>query len=180
MEDIDLDLLGGLDNQETKKLEISKQEPVEIESLSNTTNKNQKIVSKNDDNLKKIDISNKPPIINSFATETNKKNMFSLNESGEKGDDSESVFQEQLKTIKQELKDTRNQRDDYKKKYEDSIKFGSKEDQFIASLRDAFENLLFEVTIKGKIKDYAIIIMKILHYEEEEIKRVLEKKKKGT
>lgn len=160
-------------------------------SVINKANQNQLIHISNKDNLKNEnkkdsnvdsakDKNNKNTKyvaeIGSFNTENN-KNIFSSNNS-EREDDSEHLMQEQLVIIKNELKETRIQRDEYKKKFEESITYGDRQSQLIMTLQTAFENLLMEITINTKVKDYAVVILNILGINEEEQKRIFEKKKK--
>lgn len=193
-------------NNNNEKTKDSKQENMEIDSLTNTinTNKNkpltgnlnnlkQNLDGNNNNNFKRgsfkreSEVQNSTtarnknyPDIRSFNTDK-KERLFSLQDSiGEKIDDSERLMNEQLNIVKSELKDTRKQRDMYKKQFEDSIKFqDSKHTQLLSTLQSAFENLLIEVNITNKVKDYALIIMKILDYSELDQKRILEKKKKN-
>ncbi len=133
---------------------------INVDSAKDKNNKNIKYVAE----------------IGSFNTENN-KNIFSSNNS-EREDDSEHLMQEQLVIIKNELKETRIQRDEYKKKFEESITYGDRQSQLIMTLQTAFENLLMEITINTKVKDYAVVILNILGINEEEQKRIFEKKKK--
>ncbi len=115
--------------------------------------------------------------IKSFQTDK-KERLFSLADSNDKVEDHEKLMTEQLKILKQEIKDITKERDNYKKMYEDSIKL-KEQNQLISTLKQTVENLLLEINITGKIKDYAILIMKILDFSDISQKKVLEKKKKG-
>lgn len=82
--------------------------------------------------------------------------------------------------IKEELKDTRNQRDLFKRKYEESITLqNGKKNEIVSMLKQAFEKLVAEISINNKTREYITVILKILDYSENDINRVLKKEKKG-
>lgn len=119
---------------------------------------------------------NEYPEIKSFTDK--KDRLFSLVDSADKIDEHEKLMTEQLKILKQEIKDITKERDSFKKMYEDSIKL-KEENQLMSTLKQTIENLLMEITITGKLKDYALLIMKILDFTDLSQKKILEKKKKG-
>ena len=55
---------------------------------------------------------------------------------------------------------------------------GSKNDLLIV-LKKTFEKLIAEIQINSKNKDYVIMMMKVIGYQEEEINSLLKKGKKG-
>lgn len=181
--DDDPELYNEIFSDRDNKNSINKKvNPNQLVHISNKDiQKNEKVKDKdnNNDFTKEKNVKNNKYIaeIGSFNTENN-KNIFSSNNS-EREDDSEHLMQEQLVIIKNELKETRIQRDEYKKKFEESITYGDRQSQLILTLQTAFENLLMEITINTKVKDYAIVILNILGIGEDEQKRIFEKKKKG-
>lgn len=65
-----------------------------------------------------------------------------------KFDDNEKLIVDQLEVLKKELKQTRVERDLYKKKYQDSITLqDGKKTELLTHLKDAFEKLVFEITL---------------------------------
>jgi len=85
-----------------------------------------------------------------------------------------------LKSIKDELKDTRSQRDVFKRKYEEAVTLqDGKKTEIISMLKQAFEKLVSEIQINNKVKEYLNVIFKILDYNDNDISRVLKKEKKG-
>ncbi len=83
-------------------------------------------------------------------------------------------------SIKTELKDTRSQRDAYKRKYEESVTLqDGKKTEIVSMLKQAFEKLVNEIQLVGKVKEYVIVILRILDYNENDISRVIKKEKKG-
>lgn len=181
--DDDPELYNEIFSDRDNKNSINKKvNPNQLVHISNKDiQKNEKVKDKdnNNDFTKEKNVKNNKYTaeIGSFNTENN-KNIFSSNNS-EREDDSEHLMQEQLVIIKNELKETRIQRDEYKKKFEESITYGDRQSQLILTLQTAFENLLMEITINTKVKDYAIVILNILGIGEDEQKRIFEKKKKG-
>jgi hypothetical protein len=78
------------------------------------------------------------------------------------------------------LKDTRHQRDVFKRKYEESITLqNGKKNEIVSMLKQAFEKLVYEISINNKTKEYVTFIMKILDYTESDINKILKKEKKG-
>ena len=65
-----------------------------------------------------------------------------------------------MRKIKDELKETRNQRDTYKKRYEESIKI-KESNQVVELLKHSIEKLINEINIKYKI---LIIVQKQKKY----------------
>ena len=58
------------------------------------------------------------------------------------------IYITQLQNIKEELKDTRKQRDNFKKLYEQSLTFkDDKKVEIINLLKKAFEQLIVEITL---------------------------------
>jgi len=86
-----------------------------------------------------------------------------------------------MKNIKEELKETRNQRDIYKRKFEESVTLqDGKKTEVISMLKQAFEKLVSEIQISSKVKEYLNVIFKVLDYSEDEINRIIKKTdKKG-
>jgi hypothetical protein len=86
-----------------------------------------------------------------------------------------------MKNIKDELKETRTQRDNYKRKYEESVTLqDGKKTELILMLKQAFEKLIIEIQLNSKIKEYLVVILKILDYNDDDINKILNKKdKKG-
>ena len=85
-----------------------------------------------------------------------------------------------MKSIKDELKDTRSQRDVFKRKYEEAVTLqDGKKTEIISMLKQAFEKLVSEIQINNKVKEYLNVIFKILDYNDNDISRVLKKEKKG-
>jgi hypothetical protein len=85
-----------------------------------------------------------------------------------------------LKSIKDELKDTRHQRDVFKRKYEEAVTLqDGKKTEIVSILKQAFEKLVYEISLSGKVKEYVVVILKILDYDENDISRVIKKEKKG-
>ncbi len=78
------------------------------------------------------------------------------------------------------MKDTRHQRDVFKRKYEESITLqNGKKNEIVSMLKQAFEKLVYEISINNKTKEYVTFIMKILDYTESDINKILKKEKKG-
>lgn len=131
--------------------------------------------------IRELDDSNKKSIkcdIKSFNTDR-KGRLFSVHDNYSKEEESERHFKDLIDVLKKELKETRAQRDIYKKQYEDSIKLqDSSHSQLIDALKSALESLLFEVSINSKAKECAKIMMRILDFSEDEQKRIFDKKKK--
>ncbi len=46
-------------------------------------------------------------------------------------------------------------------------------------LKQAFERLVYEISINNKTKEYITVILKILDYNETDINKVIKKDKKG-
>lgn len=131
--------------------------------------------------IKELDDSNKKSLkcdIKSFNTDR-KGRLFSVHDNHSKEEESERHFKDLIDVLKKELKETRAQRDIYKKQYEDSIKLqDSSHSQLIDALKSALESLLFEVSINSKAKECAKIMMRILDFSDEDQKRIFDKKKK--
>ena len=86
-----------------------------------------------------------------------------------------------MKNIKEELRETRNQRDMYKRKFEESVTLqDGKKTELLSMLKQAFEKLISEIQITSKVKEYLNVILKILDYNEEDISKIMKKNdKKG-
>jgi hypothetical protein len=83
-------------------------------------------------------------------------------------------------SIKIELKETRTQRDNFKRKYEESVTLqDGKKTEIVSMLKQAFEKLVNEIQINGKVKEYVTVILKILDYNENDISKIIKKEKKG-
>jgi hypothetical protein len=83
-------------------------------------------------------------------------------------------------SIKIELKETRTQRDNFKRKYEESVTLqDGKKTEIVSMLKQAFEKLVNEIQINGKVKEYVTVILKILDYSENDISKIIKKEKKG-
>ena len=102
----------------------------------------------------------------SFVFENYEKNM----------EDSENLFQEQLKVLKDELRRTKKDLEQYKKAA--MTMDGSKNDLIIV-LKQTFEKLIGEIQINSKNKDFVIMMMKVIGYKEDEINTLIKKGKKG-
>jgi hypothetical protein len=99
----------------------------------------------------------------------------------QKMEDNEKLFTDQLKSIKDELRETRTQRDQYKKRYEEAMTLqDGKKTELLVMLKQAFEKLLTEIQVNGKAKDYVKMILKILDYNDADISKIINpKEKKG-
>ena len=102
----------------------------------------------------------------SFVFENYEKNM----------EDSENLFQEQLKVLKDELRRTKKDLEQYKKAA--MTMDGSKNDLIIV-LKQTFEKLVGGIQINSKNKDFVIMMMKVIGYKEDEINTLIKKGKKG-
>ena len=91
-------------------------------------------------------------------------------------EDNEQLFQEQLKVIKDELRKTKKDLEQYKKA---AITMDGSKNDLIIVLKQTFEKLIAEIQINSKNKDYVIMMMKVIGYQEEEINSLLKKGKKG-
>lgn len=68
----------------------------------------------------------------------------------------------------------------FKRKYEESITLqNGKKIEVVSMLKQAFEKLVYEISINNKTKEYVTVIMKILDYTESDINKILKKEKKG-
>lgn len=85
---------------------------------------------------------------------------------------------EQLKEIKNELRETRKDRDKFKNKYNSCVssQFGSTNNEIITMLGTMFEKLFEEIELTVKVKDICSLIFKILNYSSEEIAFLVSKK----
>lgn len=89
----------------------------------------------------------------------------------------QQMILEQLKNIKEELKQTRIEKESYKQKYEKSITLqGGNNDEIVSMLNSAFLRLLEEIVISNKIKELVIVVLKILNYNSDEIDCIINKK----
>jgi len=99
-----------------------------------------------------------------------------------KMEEEQKLFAEQLMNIKDELKDTRKQKENFKKLYEQSLTFkDDKKTEIINLLKQAVEKLILEITLTPKIKELLFVILRVIDYKDEEINEILKKKeaKKG-
>lgn len=97
-----------------------------------------------------------------------------------KFEEHEQLLVEQLTTIKEELKETRQQRDIYKKKFDESGKlFDGKRNEITSMIKQALEKLIFEIQLTPKIREILTVIMRVLEYTEDEINALLRDKKKN-
>ncbi len=95
-----------------------------------------------------------------------------------KFEEHEQLLVDQLTTIKEELKETRQQRDIYKKKFEESGKlFDGKRNEVTSMIKQALQRLILEMKLTPKIKEILTVIMRVLEYSEEEIAALLSQKK---
>jgi hypothetical protein len=86
---------------------------------------------------------------------------------------------EQLQTIKKELKATREERDTFKRKFEESITLADgKKNEVLHLLRQAMEKLIIEITLTNKIKELLSVILRVLDYTEDQIQIILSSKDK--
>jgi hypothetical protein len=82
-----------------------------------------------------------------------------------------------LTTIKEELKETRQQRDGFKRKYEESLTLqDGRNGELVNMLRQAIERLIFEISITPKIKEILTVVLKMLDYDEGTIQQIFEMK----
>jgi hypothetical protein len=78
------------------------------------------------------------------------------------------------------LKETRHQREYYKKKFEESSKlFDGKKNEILTMIKQALEKLINEIALSPKIKEILAVIMRVLDYTEDEINIVLKEKRKN-
>ncbi len=73
--------------------------------------------------------------------------------------------------MKDELKQTRIQRDQYKKIVEEASKLDDKT-EIVKALKPMIEKLIAEITLTDKIKQILSVILKILSCSEEQIKQI--------
>ena len=85
------------------------------------------------------------------------------------------MLKNQLDLIKIELKKTREERDELKKKIED---VPLDKEELLTMLKQTFEKLIDSIQLVGKVKDYVIMILKLLNYSEDDISKILTKKDK--
>jgi hypothetical protein len=77
------------------------------------------------------------------------------------------------------LKATREERDLFKRKFEESITLADgKKNEVLHLLRQAIERLIVEITMTNKIKELLSVILRVLDYTEEQIQIILNSKDK--
>lgn len=89
--------------------------------------------------------------------------------------ENEQLLKNQLDLIKIELKKTREERDELKKKSED---VPLDKEELLTMLKQTFEKLIDSIQLVGKVKDYVMMILKLLNYSDEDISKILTKKDK--
>lgn len=101
----------------------------------------------------------------------------------QKLEEQQYMFKEQLDQLKQELRDTREQRNVLKKKLDDAITLQDGEKGEIMNiLRNALEKLIIEINLTSKIKEFLTVILRVLGYTDDQIILIYqakEQKKKG-
>jgi hypothetical protein len=97
-----------------------------------------------------------------------------------KFEEHEELLAEQLSTIKKELKETREERDIWKRKFEESITLADgKKNEVLTLLRQAVEKLIIEITVTPKIKEIISVILRVLDYSEDNITQIFIMKEKN-
>lgn len=97
-----------------------------------------------------------------------------------KYEEHEELLQEQLMTIKKELKETREERDIYKRKFDESITLADgKKNEVLALLRQAVEKLIIEITVTPKIRELLSVVLRVLDYSEDQITQIFIMKEKN-
>lgn len=81
--------------------------------------------------------------------------------------------------MKAELKETRKQRDDAIKKLEENSSLASI-DEKLGMVHTALEQVINEIEVNQKAKDLLEVLMKILGYSPEDIKRIIGNKSVKT
>lgn len=89
--------------------------------------------------------------------------------------ENETLLKNQLDLIKIELKKTREERDELKKKIED---VPLDKEELLTMLKQTFDKLIDSIQLVGKVKDYVMMILKLLNYSEDDISKILTKKDK--
>ena len=89
--------------------------------------------------------------------------------------ENETLLKNQLDLIKIELKKTREERDELKKKIED---VPLDKEELLTMLKQTFEKLIDSIQLVGKVKDYVMMILKLLNYSDDDISKILTKKDK--
>ena len=109
------------------------------------------------------------------------KDTTAKNVNNDETNPTERLFNNQLQTIKAELRDTRCERDLFKKKYEKSITLASdNKGELIMLLGSSIENLIKEISLNNKVKQLLSIVLKILNYSQNEIDTLLKNKNKSN
>ena len=93
-------------------------------------------------------------------------------------EDNELLLKNQLDLIKNEVKKTREERDEYKKQLEGKKNNCLEKVAMLTMLKQTFEKLVDSIQLVGKVKDYVIMIFKLMNYTEDDIQRTLNKKEK--
>ena len=71
------------------------------------------------------------------------------------------------------MKETRGQRDNYKKKFDECLTLqGGTKDELLNMLKNSFERLILEIVLTPKIKEFLTVILKLLDYSEDEIAQI--------
>jgi hypothetical protein len=84
-----------------------------------------------------------------------------------------------MRTLKDELKETRELRDQYKKKMEEATTLNDGEkNELYSILRNAIERLIMEITLNNKIKEFLTVILRVLGYADEDIALIYQSKEK--
>ena len=89
--------------------------------------------------------------------------------------ENETLLKNQLDLIKIELKKTREERDELKKKIED---VPLDKEELLTMLKQTFDKLIDSIQLVGKVKDYVMMILKLLNYSDDDISKILTKKDK--
>lgn len=158
-----------LDFDDEEFLNIFKNQKIEEESP--VENIKTTIVKENKQKQSGIDIK-------SLYTDRKDRLFSEYEDTISKFEENEKNLQEQLVFLKDEIRNLRKEVEMYKKMYNESISLEGKNSNLIEIIKNAFENLIFEVSLNTKAKGYAKIIMNILSISEEEQKRIINKKKK--
>lgn len=91
-------------------------------------------------------------------------------------EENEVLLKNQLDLLKIEIKKTREERDELKVQLQNE-NISNKNENLIM-LRQTFEKLIDCIQVTGKIKEYIIMILKLLSYNEDDIQKILNKKDK--
>ena len=93
-------------------------------------------------------------------------------------EDNESLLKSQLDLLKMELKSAKEERDKLREKLSTGNVNVLDKEELMNMLKQTFEKLVEALQLSGKIKDYVVMILKILNYNEDEIQTIVTKKDK--